>query len=158
MQGCSVLLPILADALHVPVIAAGGVMDGRGIAAALMLGASAVQMGTAFLRSPEAGTHPAWADALAGTQPEATMLTPAFSGRPGRSVATAYARAAASGPAPAPYPVQRGLTAAMRTAGQQAGDVNRMQAWAGQGASLAAAKPAGVIVEEAWTEALALLG
>ncbi len=158
--GLFVLLPILADALRVPVIATGGIMDGRDIAAALTLGASAVQMGTAFLRSPEAETHPAWADALAATQPEGTMLTRAFSGRVGRSIATAYAKAAASAeaPAPAPYPVQRGLTAPMRAAGQQAGDLDRMQVWAGQGAALAQAKPAAAIVEQVWSEAVALLG
>jgi len=160
MVGLFSLLPAVVDAVSVPVVATGGIADGRGVAAALMLGASAAQIGTGFLRSPEAKTHPAWADALARTAPEATMVSRAFSGRAGRSIATDYVRAAtaADAPAPAPYPVQRGLTAAMRAAGAKAGDFHRMQVWAGQSAALAPALPAGEIVERCWADAQALLG
>jgi nitronate monooxygenase len=76
----------------------------------LILGASAVQIGTALLRSPETGIASAWADAFVDLEPEATMPTRAFSGRLGRAVATEYVRAAAAVALPiAPYPVQRGL-------------------------------------------------
>ena len=157
--GLIALVPAIADAVSIPVVAAGGVADGRGLAAALILGASAVVMGTAFLRCPETKVHPAWADALANTTPEETILSRAFTGKPGRSIATDYACAVlrADAPAPAPYPVQRGLTTPMRLEAQKAGDVQRMQVWAGQSAALARAESALIITERVWSEAQALL-
>lgn len=158
--GLFALLPAIVDAVRVPVIATGGIGDARGIAAALMLGASAVQIGTGLLRTPEAKLAPVWADAIGAAQPEDTMVTRAFSGRPGRSIATAYARAAASpdAPSPAPYPVQRALTQGMRDAGAKSNDIDRMQAWAGQAARLASAEPASDLVRRLWDEARTLLG
>jgi len=153
------LLPTVVDAVKVPVVATGGIADGRGVAAALLLGASAVQVGTSFLRCPEAKIAKAWADAIGRTAPEDTMVTRAFSGRPGRSLATAYVRAAAAptAPPPAPYPVQRGLTQAMRDAAAKENDIERIQAWAGQSASLAKTDPAGEVVRRLWEEVQALL-
>lgn len=159
MSGLFSLLPAVVDAVRVPVVATGGIADGRGVAAALLLGASAVQIGTAFLRCPEAKIHPAWADALATTMPENTVVSRVFSGRPGRSIATQYVLAAMSpgAPEPAPYPVQRGLTAALRQEALRTGDVQRMQAWAGQSAALAGAEPAEAVVRRLWVEAQRLL-
>ena len=159
LVGLFSLLPAVVDAVDVPVIATGGIADARGVAAAFALGASAVQIGTGFLRCPEAKIHPAWADALGATTPEATIISRVFSGRAGRSIATAYVRAATaeSAPAPAPYPVQRGLTAPMRAEAGKSGDVERMQAWAGQSAALASSAPAGELVRKFWEEAEAML-
>lgn len=155
--GLMALLPQIVDAVRVPVIATGGIADARGIAAALILGASAVQVGTAFLRAPEAKTHPAYAERLARTEAQETLITRAFSGRAGRSAATAYVRAAWNGPPAAAYPVQRGLTSAMREEARKSGDAERMQLWAGQSAKLARAEPAGTIVRQLWEEAVRIL-
>ncbi len=159
MVGLFALLPAVVDAVRVPVVATGGIADGRGVAAALLLGASAAQIGTGFLRCPEAKTHPAWAEALSVTAPEGTIVSRVFSGRAGRSIATDYVRAATApdAPAPAAYPVQRGLTAAMRESGGKAGDVHRMQAWAGQSAAMARSDPASEVVRRVWQDAEALL-
>ncbi len=150
----------VADAVSIPVVATGGIADGRGIAAALLLGASAVQIGTAFLRCPEAKIPSAWADAIGKTAPEDTVITRTVTGRPARSIATEYVRAAMAptAPPPAPYPVQRGLTQPMREAAAKANDADRMQAWAGQSARLARAEPAGDVVQRLWHETQVLLG
>jgi len=160
MVGLFSLLPAVVDAVGIPVVATGGIADDRGVAAALLLGASAAQIGTGFLRCPEAKLPAAWADALARTPPEGTLVSRAFSGRAGRSVATAYARAATApdAPPPAPYPVQRALTQAMRGAASKAGDIERMQAWAGQSAMLARAEPAGDLVRAFWQGARRRIG
>jgi nitronate monooxygenase len=157
--GLFALLPAVVDAVRVPVVGTGGIADGRGVAAALALGASAAQIGTGFLRCPEAKLSPAWADALGRTAPEDTILSRVFSGRAGRTIVTDYVRAATApdAPPPAPYPVQRALTAAMRAAAQKAGDIQRMAALAGQAAGLARTAPAGDQVRDIWTKAQALL-
>jgi nitronate monooxygenase len=155
MVGLLSLVPAVADAVGVPVVATGGIADARGVAAALALGASAVQIGTGFLRCPEAQIHPAWADAIGRTRPEQTAVSRVFSGRAGRSIDTAYVRAATAegAPAPADYPIQRGLTAAMRRDAVEREDVDRLQAWAGQSAALARAEPAGELLVRLWDEA-----
>ncbi|MFZ4406167.1 MAG: NAD(P)H-dependent flavin oxidoreductase [Paracraurococcus sp.] len=157
LNGLFALLPQVADAVRIPVIAAGGIMEGRGIAAALTLGASAVQLGTAFLRCPETALHPAWAAALAGARPEDTVLTRAFSGRLARGLRNAVTEAFAGEVPPAPYPVQRVLMAKVRAAAEAANDATRMQTWGGQGAALGTAEPAGDLVRRLWAEAEALL-
>ena len=159
MVGLFSLISGVADVVNIPVVVTGGIADGRGIAAALVLGASAVQIGTAFLRCPEAKIPSAWADAIGKAAPEDTVITRTMTGRPARSIATDYVRAAMAptAPTPAPYPVQRGLTQPMREAAAKDNDVSRMQAWAGQSARLARAEPAGEVVQRLWQETQALL-
>ncbi len=157
LVGLFALLPQVVDAVDIPVVATGGIADARGMTAALLLGASAVQIGTGFLRAPEGLTPTSYADRLARTEAHETVVTRAFSGRPGRGIANAYVRAAMSGPIPAPYPIQRALTASMREEARKSGNVERMQMWAGQSAKLARAEPAGEIVRDLWDQSRRLL-
>ena len=158
--GLAALVPAVADAVDVPVIAAGGIADGRGVAAALVLGASAAMVGTALLPSPEAALAPSWAEAIASARPEDTTTTRAFTGRLARSLRTRYVEAAAApdAPRPAPFPIQREMTTAMRNEATKANDVDRIAAWAGQSAGLSRAEPASLIVQRLWDGARAELG
>ncbi len=145
--GTMALVPQVADATPLPVIASGGIMDGRGIVAAAALGASGVQMGTAFLTCPESGASPAYKNAVLAARDDATLLTRAFSGRMARGLANAFAlemkehtRDLLS------YPAQNNLTRPMRTAAAKLGDADRLSLWAGQAAPLARAMPAADLV------------
>ena len=159
LVGLMSLIPAVCDAVSLPVIAAGGIADGRAIAAALTLGASAVEIGTGFLRTPEAKLPSAYAERLGRTEAHDTRLTKAFSGRAGRSIRTRFveAAAAADAPAAAAYPVQRGFTRGMREEAVRAGDAERMQMWAGQSARLARSESAAVVTRELWQEATSYL-
>lgn len=159
LVGLFSLVPAIVDAVDVPVVAAGGIAEGRGIAAALTLGASAVCIGTGLLRTPEAAISTAWADAIGAADPSDTTPTRAFSGRLGRAIASPYVVAANSdaAPPPAPYPVQRSLTAAMRREATAQNDIRAMQAWAGQSSKLAQAMPATELVQSIWADAQRLL-
>jgi nitronate monooxygenase len=155
--GLFALLPRFVDHLDVPVVAAGGIADGRGIAAAITLGATAVQVGTALLRSPEAAVDPRWAASLDGLAPERTVTTRAYSGRLGRAAPTPYVLAwqEPGAPPPAPYPQQRRLVGRWR-AGSPTG-LDPVNHWAGQAAAMATAEPAADIVTRMWGDAVRLL-
>lgn len=155
MVGLFALVPAICDAVDVPVIATGGIADARGVVASMMLGASAVQVGTGFLRSPQSAIADAWRNRLAETAPEDTAVTRAFSGRPGRALATEYVKSAngPDTPEPAPYPVQRALTGPMRAAASAEGDIERMQAWAGQSAGLGEDCDASEKAQRLWADA-----
>lgn len=132
--GTVALVPQVADAIKIPVIASGGIMDGRGIVAALALGASAVQMGTAFLACKEAGTSAAYRAALLKAREDQTTLTRAFSGKMARGLRNEYIeRWNASGLAHLAYPWQNAFTQPMRRAAAQAKQPALLSLWAGQG-------------------------
>jgi nitronate monooxygenase len=136
--GLFALLPQVVDAVSVPVIATGGIADARGIVAAFALGASGVQLGTAYLLCPEANVSPLYRRALEEVADNGTAVTNLFSGRPARGILNRYVRE--SGPmcdaAPA-FPYAATLVAPLRAASEKAGSVDYMQMWAGQAARLA---------------------
>jgi nitronate monooxygenase len=147
LVGTMALIPQCVDALRIPVIAAGGIMDGRGIAAAQALGAQAVQMGTAFLACPESGITPAQRAAMARAQGTDTRITRAYSGRPARGIVnTMMERLAADEAAIPPYPIQNALTGALRRAAGVQGRADYLSLWAGQGVGAARVMPAGELV------------
>ncbi|GGR04518.1 nitronate monooxygenase [Streptomyces netropsis] len=144
--GLLTLLAEVRDAVTVPLIAAGGLMRGDQIAAVLAAGASAAQLGTAFLVCPESGAHDLHKRAMTDPQLTRTALTRAFSGRPARGLVNRFIRE--HGPyAPAAYPQVHHLTSGVRKAAAQAGDPQAMALWAGQGHRLARELPAGRLVE-----------
>ncbi|NMO49707.1 nitronate monooxygenase [Actinoplanes sp. TBRC 11911] len=151
------LVPHIADHLRVPVVAAGGIGDGRGVAAALALGASAVQVGTALLRTPEAGISANWSAALAGAGPEAVTVTRAYTGRTARAVSTAFLREwqRPEAPRPARFPDQLGLVGRWR-AGNAPG-IEAENYFAGQSAALATTDPAAEVITRMWREASMIL-
>ena len=155
-MGTLALVATVVQAVDIPVIAAGGIMDGRGIAAALALGARAVQMGSAFLLADEAIVGPTWRQAIADAPDDATRLTRAFSGRYARGIDNRFMRemAALQDEVPA-YPIQNRLTQAMRAAADRAGEADFMSLWAGQAVKLARRGAAADLVQGWWAEAQA---
>ncbi|MFD8923174.1 NAD(P)H-dependent flavin oxidoreductase [Streptomyces sp. NPDC055037] len=154
--GLFALLPWFADHLRVPIVAAGGIADGRGLAAALTLGADAVQVGTALLRCPETATPPEWSAALTGLAPDATVTTRAYTGRRARAASTPYVEAWSrpGAPSPAPFPEQLELTAQWRRGTNEVDPANH---WAGQSAALATDEPAGDVLTRMWRDASNLI-
>jgi nitronate monooxygenase len=152
--GTFALVATIRAAVDLPVIAAGGIMDGRGVAAALALGASAAQMGTAFLVSDEAVTSAPWRGAIAAAPDDPTRLTRALTGRYARGLETRFMREmrAVEREVPA-YPVQNRLTQPLRAAATKAGEAQMLSLWAGQGVRLVGEGRAGELVRRWWAEA-----
>jgi nitronate monooxygenase len=141
--GLMSLLPQVVDAVSVPVIAAGGIMDGRGIAAVLALGASAAQLGTAYLFCPEANVSPLYRKALTETADNGTAITNVFSGRPARGIVNRFVREVGPMSELVPdFPHAATLVAPLRAASEKAGSSDYMQMWAGQSAGLGRSEPA----------------
>lgn len=143
LVGTIALVPMMVDALGVPVIASGGIMDGRGVAAAHMLGAVGTQLGTAFLATPESGAPPPHKAAVLAATEEATGVTRVYSGRAARGVINRLARELEPHEAELPpYPLQNALTRVIRSAAASARNPDLMSLFAGQGTRLATDLPA----------------
>ncbi|MCA3648497.1 MAG: nitronate monooxygenase [Methylobacterium sp.] len=156
--GTLALLSTIREAIAAPVIAAGGITDGRAIAAALAMGAAAVQIGTAYLLAEEAATSAPWRRAIAEVADDATHLTRVFSGRYARGIENDFMREMQefSDEIPA-YPIQNALTQEMRAAAAKAGDAQALSLWAGQSVKLARPGAAAEITRQLWADAQAAL-
>ena len=152
------LIPQVADAVKVPVIAAGGIADGRGIAAAFALGASGVQMGTAFLSAPESGINPLYRNALLRGAAMGTALTRTISGRMARGLRNRFIEEMrASEDESLAFPLQYGLTGPLQVASAKKGSDEMLAMWAGQSVALNRAMPAGELLETLVEETRAVL-
>jgi nitronate monooxygenase len=160
--GTFALVPQVADAVPVPVIAAGGIADGRGIAAALMLGASAAQLGSAFLLTREARTPEVHRAALKAARDDATALTDLFTGRPARGLMNRVMREVGPLSADAPaFPLAGGVLAPLKAKAEAAGAGDFTSLWAGQAAALSRGNDgmgAGDLVARLAADAQARLG
>jgi nitronate monooxygenase len=158
MIGGLALVPQIVDRVGVPVIAAGGIMDGRGIAAALALGAEGAQLGTAFLGCPESGAHRLHKEALARLADTATCVTAMYSGRPARAMRTGLITDLEERlDAPLDFPLQYAQTGRIHYAAADRGDVDLMFLLAGQAAALSRSVGAAQLVETLATETRAVI-
>ncbi len=154
--GLMALVPEVVDAISLPVIASGGIMNGRGIAATMCLGASAVQMGTAFLTTDEANIHPIYKQALLNATDDSTALTRAFTGKYARGIRNRFMQEMASEhECIAPFPYQRALTSKLRKAAEQNNQNDFTPLWAGQGVSLSRVESAGALFNALVAETVA---
>jgi nitronate monooxygenase len=144
--GTIALVPLVVDAVELPVVAAGGIGDGRGLAAVLALGAIAAQVGTAFLLSPEASISAPYRAALAAAGGADTAVTTAFSGRAARTLRNRFVDEMHGDDAIAPYPYQNTLTGDIRAAAAAQNEPELLSLYAGQAAALATPSPSAEIV------------
>lgn len=142
------LVPQVVDAVRAPVIAAGGIADRRGVAAAFALGAAGVQVGTAFLRTRQSAATDAHRQAIAAAADTGTVLTRAMSGRLARGIPNRAMRHIEASGLIAPFPAQNWLTGAFRAEAARRGDGDLLSLWAGQSAALATRDDAGEVFRE----------
>ena len=158
LVGTVALVPQMVDAVRAPVLASGGIMDGRGIAAALALGAAGVQMGTAFLVCEESGVPEAYKAAVLAAHAEDTRVTRAITGRPARGIANRLMDETEAAPeAVLPSPLQNSLTRPLRAAAAARGRADLLSLWAGQAPGLARRGPAAVLVDRLAEETAAAI-
>ncbi|MBD3940234.1 DUF561 domain-containing protein [Microbacterium sp. NEAU-LLC] len=148
LVGTFALVPQVVDAVRVPVIAAGGISDRRGVAAAFALGASGVQIGTAFLRTRQSAATEAHRQAIAAAGDITTVLTRAMSGRLARGIPNRAMRAIETAGVIAPFPAQNWLTGQFRAEAGRRGDGDLVSLWAGQAAGLAPSDDAAEVFAE----------
>ena len=152
--GTLALVATIRRAVDLPVIAAGGVMDGRGVAAVLALGAAAAQMGTAFLLSDQTTASAPWRRSIETAKDDPTRLTRAITGRYARGIENEFTRRMRPVEQSVPaYPVQNRLTQPLRAAAAAQDDPQIISLWAGQAVKLAGPGDAGALVEQWWAEA-----
>ena len=156
LTGTLALARMIVEAVELPVVAAGGIMDGAGIAAALALGAECAQMGTAFIPCPESGAAQAHKDLLVKLTEDETAITEKFSGKPARGLVNRFMKEMASSPQLA-FPAQNALTGKLRQASARAGKPDFIALWAGQAAPLARALPAAELIAALEKETLRAL-
>lgn len=152
--GTSTLVNLVRATTDLPVVAAGGITDGRGVASALVRGACAAQLGTAFLLCPESGTSEPYRRAVRRATATDTVITSVFSGRRARGIVNRFARELQGHDLP-PYPIQNALTRELRQAAAQRGDEQLLSLWAGQGVELVEEQLAAVLVARLAAEARA---
>jgi len=156
--GTLALVPQIVDAVSIPVIAAGGIGDGRGIAAALALGASAVQLGTAFLTCPESAAHPIYRRELNKARDDQTRITHAFSGRPARGLENRYLREMTGHEGIYPdFPILNSLTGPLRKASAKQNNPDFLSLWSGQSAAMSRNLPASELIQLLVTETESVL-
>lgn len=157
--GTLALVPQVVDAIGIPVIAAGGITDGRGLVASLALGAQGVQIGTRFVSATESGAHAAYKQALFESDEESTVITKSFSGRPARGIKNRFiTEFEDTGTEPLPFPSQNTITKDIRAAAAKAGNPEFMSLWAGQSTrSLIKEMSAGEIIKSIMKKAENLL-
>jgi nitronate monooxygenase len=144
--GTLALVPQVVDAVQVPVVASGGIMDGRGIAAVLALGAGAAQLGTAFLMCDEAGVPDVYKQAILNAREDDTRITRAFSGRAARGIVNRFMQEMDAAGEVLPFPLQNSLTRPLRTEAAAKGRAEFLSLWAGQGVRMARRLPAADLV------------
>ena len=149
MTGTFALTRLIVRSVQVPVVAAGGIMDGAGIAAALALGAQAAQLGTAFIPCTESGLPPVYKQAILAAQEDETWITEKFSGKPARGIANRFMREMSAKDAPQlAFPAQNALTGPLRAAAAKAGRTDFIALWAGQAVPLAREMAAGQFIAQ----------
>ncbi len=153
LTGTLALTRLIVRAVKLPVVAAGGIMDGAGIAAVLALGAQAAQLGTAFLACPESGAPQVHKDHLLKTREDETRITEKFSGKPARGLANRFMKEMQGAPVLA-FPAQNAVTAKLRAASAKAGKPDFVSMWAGQAAPLARSLPAAELIAKLEAETI----